>query len=140
MEASVCIAQKGTVDEVFAHRIKVRIKPETACGHCSAYGICNMSDTSEKIIETSDQGLELKAGDPVEVTITRGMGNKAILLAYLLPFLLVISILLIFNTMGFKEWLTGVLALGSLIPYYLLIYLLRDRLKKHFTFIIRKTI
>ena len=139
METSVCIAQKGTVEEVSAHRIKVRIQQETACGHCSARGICNLSDTSEKIIEINDHAPELKTGDPVEITITRNMGNMAVVLAYLFPFLLVISVLLLFNALGIKEWLTGVIALGSLVPYYFILYFFRDRLKKHFTFSVRKT-
>jgi sigma-E factor negative regulatory protein RseC len=138
MEASVCIAQKGTVEEIVNHTIRVRIQRESACGHCNARSMCNLSDISERIIEAYDNGLDLKIGDFVEITITRSMGHKAVLLGYLLPFLLVITILILLNALKLQEWLSGLISLGMLIPYYMFLYLLRDRLKKSFTFTLSK--
>ena len=58
MEASVCIEQKGIVEEITDHRIRVRIHRESACGHCSAQGMCNLADISERIIEATDDSIE----------------------------------------------------------------------------------
>jgi len=138
MDASVCIEQKGTVEEIIDHRIRVRIHRDSACGHCNVKGICNLSDVSERIIETNDRSLNLKIGDIVGITITRNMGNKAVLLGYLLPFLLLITVLITLNALGFHEWLSGLISLATLVPYYMFLHLFRDRLRKSFTLTVRK--
>jgi sigma-E factor negative regulatory protein RseC len=138
MEASVCIAQKGIVEEITNHRITVRIQRETACGHCNASSMCNLSEIGERIIETVDEGRDYKIGDSVEVVISRNMGNKAVFLGYLLPFVLMVTVLILLNAAGLQEWLSGLISLGILAPYYFLLYLFRDRLRKNFTFTISK--
>jgi len=137
METSVCVEQKGTVEEILNHRIRVRIHRDSACGHCHASGMCNLSDNAERILETGDNTLNLSPGDQVGISITRSMGNKAVILGYLLPFMLLITTLITLNALGFKEWLSGLLSMASLVPYYLLLYLFRNRLRKSFTFTIR---
>lgn len=138
MDSSVCIAQKGTVEEIAGHRIKVRVHRETACGHCTASGMCNLSGMEESIIEVNDNGHDLKTGDHVEIAITAGMGNKAVMLGYMLPFLLLISLLILLHATGFPEWVSGLVALVGLGIYYLLLYMFRNRLRKTFTFTISK--
>jgi positive regulator of sigma E activity len=137
METSVCIEQKGTVEEIVNHRIRVRIHRDSACGHCHASGICNLSNNTERIFETGDNTRNLKPGDQVDISITRSMGNKAVILGYLLPFVLLITTLITFNALGYKEWLSGLVSMASLFPYYLLLYLFRNQLRKSFTFTIR---
>ena len=138
MEASVCIEQKGTVEEICNHKVRVRIHQESACGHCNARGMCNLSDSSGRIIETNDNSLNLKIGDVVDITMSRSMGNKAVFLGYLIPFLLLISVLIFLNAFGLEEWLSGLISLAVLIPYYMFLYLFRDRLSKAITFSISK--
>lgn len=139
MEASVCIAQKGTVEKVADTLIKVRIHRDTACGHCHARGFCEMGSQNETIIESSDFTNGLKTGDNVEVTIAQQQGNKAVLLAYLIPFMLLMTILLIMESSGVREWITGLVAITALIPYFLLLYIFRKRIKRTFSFTVRKT-
>lgn len=140
MEASVCIEQKGTVEEITDRRVRIKIQRDSACGHCNAGSICRLSDISERIIETGDYNQDIKVGDIVDVTIARSMGNKAVLFGYLLPFLLLISVLMILNAVGMKEWLSGLISLGALAPYFILLYLFRDRLRRSITFAVRKKV
>lgn len=138
MEASVCIEQEGIVEEITGHRIRVKLRRDSACGQCGAHALCDLSDISERIIESTDNIVNLKTGDVVGVAITRNMGNKAVFLGYLIPFILLLSVLITLNSLGFNELLSGLVSLFILIPYYLLIYLLRDRLKNSFHFTVRK--
>ena len=138
MEASVCIAQKGTVEEITDHGIKVSVHRDSACGHCNAQSLCNLSGDTEKIIETGDNQQNFTIGEDVEIIITRNMGNKAVFLGYFLPFLVVLTFLFIFQGLHLPEWMSGLLSLGMLLPYYVLLYLFRDRLKRSFNFTIRK--
>jgi sigma-E factor negative regulatory protein RseC len=140
MDTFGCVAQKGTVEEVIDHRITVRIHREAVCGHCSASNICNLAGIGERIIETRDDRNDFRIGDRVDVTISRSMGNNAVVLGYLLPFLVLISALILLNALGLQEWLSGLISLGMLVPYYLILYVFREKLKRKFTFTIRKTV
>jgi sigma-E factor negative regulatory protein RseC len=140
METFACVAQKGTVKEVTDHRVTVSIHREEACGHCNASSMCNLANTEARIIEISDDGAGLRIGDHVEVSVSRSMGNRAVLLGYLLPFLVLISVLIFLNALGLQEWLSGLISLGMLVPYYFILYVFREKIKKKFTFTIRKTV
>lgn len=137
MDASACIEQKGIVEEINHHRVKVRIQPEAACGGCHAKGLCSVFGSVDRIIEVYDQSQPLSPGDPVNIAISRGMGNKAVFLGYLVPFLLFIAVLILTTSMGVREWVSGVSSLASLIPYYIILYLFRDRLNRTITFTLK---
>jgi sigma-E factor negative regulatory protein RseC len=138
MEASVCIQQKGTVEEFTGHNIRVKIHREASCGHCGAKGLCYIGEGTERIVEISDFSPGLKTGDTVGISISRSMGNKAVVLAYLVPFILLMTTLIVLNFSGVREWLSGLLALFGLVPYYILLYLFRNRLRKTFMLSARK--
>jgi len=138
MDASVCIEQKGTVEEISSHNIRVRTHREASCGHCNARGMCYLGDGTERIVEIGDFAADLKIGDTVGITISRSMGNKAIFLGYLIPFLLLLGTLIAVDQLGAEEWLTGLLSLGILVPYFIILYFLRNRLRKTFVLSARK--
>jgi hypothetical protein len=74
----------------------------------------------------------------VGVAITQSMGNKAIALGYFIPFLLVLLTLIVLTLLRLKEWQTGLLAISTLIPYYIILYFSRSILRKTFTFTLKK--
>ncbi len=140
MNSSVCFEQKGIIESANNNRIRIRIDRESACGHCDVRGICNMAGLSERTIEVDDATQCYTVGETVVVTITRSMGNKAILLGYLLPFFLLITTLVICTVCSFPEWISGILSILVLLPYYFFLYLFRERLCRNITFSIRKII
>lgn len=64
---------------------------------------------------------------------------KAVALGYVYPFLLLMAVLIALLSMGVPELRAGILALFSLLPYYLLLFLLRKRIDSTFTFSLKKT-
>lgn len=139
MNTSVCFEQKGIIESVNNNRITVRIDRGSACGHCSAQGLCNLAESTERIIEVNNSTQLFSIGEWVQVTMSRSMGNKAILLGYFIPFVLFISTLLIFSAYGLPEWITGLVSLLILIPYFIILYIFRERLRRTFSFSIHKT-
>ena len=103
-------------------------------------GMCYMGESEERVIDISDFTGDIKAGDTVEILMTRTMGNKAIVLGYMIPFVLLISVLLIMNLLGAREWISGLVSLTALVPYFIILYLLRDKLRKTFTLTARKNV
>lgn len=138
MQSSVCVEQQGIIEEITGKTTKVRIHPDALCGKCSARGFCILSDENGRVVETEDVTNNLKTGDHVKVIISRSMGNKAVYLGYLVPFILLISSLIVLNAFRLKEWLSGSLSILVVFSYYIILYLFRERLKKNFTFTIRK--
>jgi positive regulator of sigma E activity len=139
MNTSVCFEQKGIIESVNANRITVRIDRGSACGHCSAQGLCNLAESTEQIIEVNNSTQLFAVGEWVQVTMSRSMGNKAILLGYFIPFVLLISTLLILSAYGLPDWTAGLVSLLILIPYFIILYLFRERLRRTFSFSIHKT-
>jgi sigma-E factor negative regulatory protein RseC len=138
MSAQICIEQQGIVEDVSDRNVKVKIQQISACALCHVKGLCSMADYTEKIIDTVDTEGNLHAGDKVSITLSRSMGNKAVLFGYMFPFLLFISVLILLTSLSIKEIISGLASLAVLIPYYLGLYLFRERLQKTFKFTIKK--
>ena len=139
MNNNKTIEHKGLVKEINDNSVIVSIISNTGCLSCQVKGSCNISEIEEKEIEVVNHNEILKIGEHVEVFFKESLGFRAVFLGYILPFLVVFSILIITKILGFNEGMSGLLSLVSLLPYYFIIYLLKNKLKKTFSFSIRKT-
>jgi sigma-E factor negative regulatory protein RseC len=137
MNAS-CIEQKGIVEGSGNGVVNVRISPASACSDCHSKASCSLFGTTEKILDVPADTSEFSTGDRVGVAITRSMGYKAIILGYFLPFLVVLLSLIVFTLLKLKEWQAGLIAISTLIPYYIILYYSRSKLRKTFTFTLKK--
>lgn len=137
MGARENITHPGIVDHVTEDSVFVRILVMSACSSCHAKGMCNVADMEEKLIEVKKLPDDnLKSGDELRVTMKTSHGSKAVLLGYIFPFFLMIGILLLVLFLSDDEGLAGLSAILILIPYYWLLYIYRDKLKKTFSFTI----
>jgi sigma-E factor negative regulatory protein RseC len=139
MNTSVCFEQKGFIESIQANRITVRIDRGSACGHCTAQGLCNLAQSTEQTIEINNSTQVYSVGEYVQVTMSRSMGNKAIIMGYFIPFILLIATLLILSTFGLPDWFTGLASIFILIPYFVILFIFREKLRRTFTFSIHKT-
>lgn len=130
------IRHLGIVENIDGSHIQVKIVQTSACSSCSAKGHCNASETKEKLVDVYNvKGITCRVGDSVMVCGTTSMGMQAVFLAFGVPFLILLAAL--FVTMyvsGGDDILSGVVALLMLMPYYAVVYLCRDRLKRTFAF------
>jgi sigma-E factor negative regulatory protein RseC len=127
------ISHKGIVQKSDNESVTVLITAESACRGCHAEGSCNLSGTEEKIVEVKGS-FDLKNGDTVTVLMKQSSGFTALFLGYIMPLIFVISFLILFATLGYPELVSGLLAISSLLPYYLILYLLRKRINDKFIF------
>ena len=88
-------------------------------------------------MHTDVQGYEV--GQHVVVSVSASMGYKAVLLGFGLPFLLLVAVIILVNNLTANEPLSALLGLGALVPYYLLLYLNRDRIGKSLSVEITQT-
>jgi sigma-E factor negative regulatory protein RseC len=131
-----CVAKTGVVQSIENHKVIVKVMSVSACASCHAKGACTASDTSEKLIEVAlaDAG-DFKPGQLVTVKVESSAGNVALFYGYILPFLLVF-VALIVSVNFVSEVVAGLISLGILLPYYAVLYILRNKMGKRFRFTI----
>lgn len=132
------VEHSGIVDHIEGQNVFVKILAQSACISCKLNGVCG-TDTQEKIIEISNVDTEVKPGEKVSVIMTEKLGMKALFYGYLLPFLVVLTVLIVAIGLTNKEGLSGLIALLSLAPYYAILSLFKDRLKRSFQFNLHKS-
>ena len=145
----------------------VRIVQTSACAACKAKAMCASAESAEKemtvvLLSDSPMGygvldadkplLEYKVGDTVEVMVQQKMGWKAVVLAYLLPFFVMLAVMFVGNGLldigngatgllgdeAKREAVLGTVALCAMALYYLVLGMFKDKLQKEFSFTARK--
>ena len=118
--------------------VRVRIVQTSACAACKAKAMCASAESKEKEIVAIGDGL-LAVGDEAEVIVQQKMGWKAILLAYMLPFIVMITVVAIGNgQLGIREEVIGTAALCAMGVYYIVLGFFKDKIQKEFSFTARK--
>ena len=131
----------------------VRIIQTSACAACKAKAMCASAESAEKEMTVVLLGDEQWAlGNEVEVMVQQKMGWKAVVLAYLLPFFVMLAVMFVGNgllAMGDgatgllgdetkREAVLGTVALCAMALYYLVLGMFKDKLQKEFSFTARK--
>ena len=132
------IRHEGVVTRVDVNTAHISILQASACQACKAQSMCMSADSKEK--EMDAIMLEpMKVGDRVEVMVHERLAWRAVLLAYMLPFaiMMVVMIALIYAT-SLSEAVVGVSSIASIALYYIVLGLFRNRLGRQFSFTARK--
>jgi sigma-E factor negative regulatory protein RseC len=115
--------------------VQVKIISRSACAQCHARGMCAALEMEEKIIDTVPVSRDpLKIGDIVVVIMEEKLGWKAIFYGFFLPFIVMVTSLFVSYALGSSEIKAALYGIGSLIPYYLLLYVFREKIEKDFIF------
>lgn len=133
------IKHAGVVDGVEGECVRVRILQSSACSACKVAAHCNASETKEKIIDVLDaDASHYQKGDQVMVVADTAVGFRASLYGYLLPLILMVVTLVGVLAATHSEGLAAVSALGILIPYYVLLFLMRNKLRNRLSFTLER--
>ena len=133
------IKHAGVVDGVEGECVRVRILQSSACSACKVAAHCNASETKEKIIDVMDaDASHYQKGDQVMVVADTAVGFRASLYGYLLPLILMVVTLVGVLAATHSEGLAAVSALGILIPYYVLLFLMRNKLRNRLSFTLER--
>jgi len=132
------IEHSGVISHINGKHIRVEIIQVSACSGCHAKSACTAADQAEKFVDVEYDGNDLKQGDAVTVTGQASMGLLAVLLAFVLPFVLILITLFVVGSFTENETLSGTVALLILIPYFIILSLFNAKLKSKLKFQIRK--
>lgn len=132
------IQHQGIVESISGSQLTVRIIQSSACSGCHAKGYCSSADRKEKVIDIVDNSATAYAvGERVWVMGEMSMGMKAVALAFIIPFFILIISLFMCVAITGNELLAGIISLSLLVPYYFIIWLNKARLKQKFSFTIK---
>ena len=132
------IKHLGIVENIQGSHLSVRIVQTSACAACSVKGHCSSADSKDKIIDIIDTAAaSYQVGENVMVVGETSMGMMAVVLAFIIPFVLLIFSLFLFMALMENELYSALLSLAILIPYYFILWLNKTRLKQKFSFTIK---
>ncbi len=133
-EMTNTIEHQGVIISIDGSIAHVKIEQTSACASCHVKSVCGASDKSEKIIDANIMDDTLKIGDEVTIIGQKSLGVQAVLLAYVLPFAMIVAVLFIANIFTVNELIIGTCALASLIPYFAILRLMRNKIQAKFQF------
>lgn len=132
------IEHSGIIKNIQPNLIQVLIIQKSACGDCDANGSCIVSDQQEKIIDIVSSDTTFETGEQIIITGRQSIGLLAVLLAFVVPFILILITLIILHSLIINEAISGIAAVFVLVPYYIILSFFKNKLKAKFKFDIRK--
>lgn len=132
------IYHDGKIIEITPEFTSVEIISSSACSQCHAKGLCGFSEEESKVVMVpTSPYTERKVGDTVTLALKQTMGLKAVWISYVIPLIILMILVLSLSSVIDNEVWTGLAAIGGVALYYLVIWLLRNRLKNEFVFYIK---
>ena len=133
------ITHQAVVTAVLEKAVRVKIDSCAACSGCAVQGYCSAGDKKEKIftVETAE-AASYAVGEAVEVYVTAAQGLWAVFYMYALPLILFLTAVVAVSACGGSDFYSGISGIIVLIPYYFVIFLLKNRFQKDFQFKISK--
>ena len=147
---AMCASAESAEKEMTVQLVQSGSKAQSAVQDGSK--LSSEKTTLNNIEQSLNNVEQYKLGDEVEVMVQQKMGWKAVVLAYLLPFFVMLAVMFIGNgllAMGDgeigllgdeakREAVLGTVALCAMALYYLVLGLFKDKLQKEFSFTAKK--
>ena len=132
------VSHPGVVVGITDKDLEIEILSASSCGSCGIKSSCGMSEMKEKRLTVPKPAdRDFIVGQPVSIIMSTRQGNKAALIAYFIPTLIIISLTVVLSSF-IKEWLAALAGIGAMAVYYfVLYYFFRDKLRNEFTYEIR---
>ena len=135
---STKISHSGVIDSIEDGCVHVRIVQTAACAACKVAGYCNAAESKEKIVDVfcDVAAKRLTVGQPVVVSTSGSVAARALLWGFGLPFVVLVAVLVVVLLLTGNEALAALSGLAALVPYYLVLWLLRNRMREQLSFAI----
>ena len=129
------ISHSGIIHSITDGCIRVQIVQTSACAACKVASHCNAAESKIKIVDVmSNNTSGYKVGQEVTVWASKDVANRALMLGFGVPFLLLICVLMVALKLTGNEGVAALAAIASLVPYYVALWLMRDKIQQHISF------
>ncbi len=135
------VEHEAFVRKIERRHIIVDVLAKSACLSCQLKGLCSVADIEEKEVKIPiNNPLDYEIGNKVIVYMEQNQALNAVWLAYVVPLLLVVAVLVLLISLKIEEGIAALLALATLPLYYFIMYLLRKKIAKKFDFKVKEKI
>jgi len=133
------VSHTGVVVGINDKDIEIEILSASSCGTCNIKSACGMSEMKEKRVTVPRLAdNDYIVGQPVNIVMSARQGNKAAMIAYFIPAIILIAIIVILSNLSIKEWVAALIGIGALAVYYTILYIFfKDKLRDEFRYEIR---
>lgn len=130
------IKHSGVIESIGKESVTVRILQTSACSGCKIAGHCNSSESKEKLVDVYNvtDTSRFKVGDEVMVTASMQVAASALLIGFGMPLAVLVVVLFAVYASTADEPVAALCGIGALIPYYIGVWLMRDRLRRSMVF------
>lgn len=119
----------GCITRIQDHAVFVTLTQNVHCDSCQVKSACGVSESRSNEIEIQNPKGQFSPNEEVQVILRKGVGLNAVFWAYLFPFIILMTVLLTASAF-LPEWQAGLLALGFLAPYYVVVHRLNAYFKQ----------
>lgn len=111
--------QRAKIISIQGNILTCTISCSDACQGCAARKVCSSdSSANQKNISLISYNKNHRIGDTITLEVSAQMGLKAVLLAYILPVVIILAMLLIMQSVGISELSSAIWALVALTLYF----------------------
>ena len=129
------IIHSGVIKSIGVDYLYVEIMQASACADCRVAGNCHASEAKVKMVDVYCRDVaRYHVGERVVVSTTSQVGLMAMLYAYLFPLMILMTTLILVRICTRSDGWAALSALAILIPYYIVLYLFRERIKEQVHF------
>ena len=129
------IQHKGVIRSMTSDFYHVSVERTAACQGCAAKNLCNIATDKNELISVQRLPHQnFSIGDEVILSIAEKMGWKALFYGYIMPFLVLITGIIVSTAAHLPQGVAGVVGIGSLVVYYVVFGFFRKRIDRQFYF------
>lgn len=119
--------------------VTVVVEHADECGGCPAARLCNLNnDKSDRLVISDPRPERFKVGERVMVCGRESLHRRAIMLCTVIPCVMLVFIMSVIFIATYSQTAAALGGLGSMIFFFLLLYLGRNKIAHDFTFTIQK--
>lgn len=133
------VCSQAVVKEVQDTYIIAEIVIQSACAACHAKGACGVSERKQEKLKIDLPNPEIfTVGEVVSIEMKQTLGMKAVVIAYLFPFIVLALGLFVTYALTKQELVSVGVSFGLTVIYYFIISKLKDKFEKEFVFTVKK--
>ncbi|MDL2296848.1 SoxR reducing system RseC family protein [Bacteroidales bacterium OttesenSCG-928-B11] len=119
------ICSQGTVKEILANTVIIEIKRHSACSGCHAKSICISGEAKDELLEVKSMNpAQFDIDEKVELFMERSSGGKAVVIAYVIPFITLFSALFITIKLTGNELVGFFVSILATALYYVILWVI----------------
>lgn len=139
MENNSPIIHDGIVQNIDGQNVMVKLTVQSACAACHAKGVCGAADSQDKMVMARNVNDETFAvGEKVRVELRQALAFKAVVICYLLPFIVLMTTFCLMSYFVGNELLGAGVAFLATVVYYFFIWLFNKKIERKFICFVTK--